>query len=94
VLAASEGTSFSLRDARRFYTDTCLRWLLSIVRRLVWCDLLKASEVYESVDGDPKTELMSRVVRPVRALFLLLSCPFYVDDEVDRKTAVREAAQR
>ncbi len=56
VLAALEGASFSLRDARRLYTDTCLRWLVSIVRRLVWRDLLKLSKAYGSADNAVKTE--------------------------------------
>jgi len=71
-----------------------LRWLISVVRRLVWRGLLKAFEAYESAGKDAKTRLLSHVVRPVRALFLLLSCPFYVGNEVDRETAVREAAHR
>ncbi len=94
VKAAVGGASFTLRQARRFYADTCFRMLVSIVRRLVWRDLVRGSALYETLDSDTQLNLMRSVTLPVRELFILLSCPFCVDDDADRETAVHEAAQR
>ena len=88
------GPSITLRDARRFYADTCLDLPVSIIRRLVWRDLVRGLELYATVGSDTQLNMLRSVTVPVRGLFILLSCPFCVKDSADRETAVREAAQR
>lgn len=92
--AALRGPSSTLRDARRFYADTCFKLPVSIIRSLVWRDLVRGSAGYAAVGSDTQLSLLRSVTIPVRGLFILLSCPFYVKDEADRVSAVREAAQR
>jgi hypothetical protein len=92
--AALRGPSSTLRDARRFYADTCFKMPVSIIRRLVWRGLVRGLELYATVGSDTQLNLLRSVTVPVRGLFILLCCPFYVKDKADRETAVREAARR
>ncbi len=94
VAALGGAKSITLRDAKRFYADTCFKVPVSIIRRLVWRDLVRGSAGYATAGSGTQRTMLQSVTIPVRGLFVLLACPFYVKGEADFGTAVREAAQR
>ena len=81
----------TLREARYVYRDTgsAIATLASIVRRIVWRDMLDARE-----PAADRSEQWLAATFVLQALCILLMCPFQVMEEPDSATALHEAAAR
>ncbi len=94
--ALSVERGITLCDARCIYqhagTALTIRMLANFARRIVWVDLLKLPESCTSQHSE--LYMHGLIMHSMLLLFTLLSFPFYVTDDADQDTAVREAAER
>jgi len=89
AVAAREKSGLTLHEARLVHRGAgakVVAALASIVRRIEWCSLVAGLEQGEG------HQLARVLVHTVLALCTLLSCPFFVKDGPERRTAIREAA--
>ncbi len=78
----------TLHEARLVYRSAPLSILASIVRRILWRDVLAWLE------QDAEDKRLAWVTFIVQALCTIIKCPFFVRAAADRRTAIREAAER
>jgi len=89
VATVAKESGLTLDEARLLYRGAgakVVAMLASIVCRVEWCSLPAGLE--QGVGP----QLAVVLVRTVHALCTLLSCPFFVKDGPERRTAIREAA--
>ncbi len=88
AVAAREKSGLTLHEARLVHRGAgakVVAALASIVRRIEWCSLVAGLEQGEG------HQLARVLVHTVLALCTLLSCPFFVEEGPERRTAIREA---
>ena len=73
-------------------TGALFAMLASILRHIVWRNLLAARE--PPLHLNLERVLISQVTSMLKTLCLLLECPFYVTEGSEREAAVHEAARR
>ncbi len=86
--ASPRDGGLDLHEARLVYRGAAVCILASIVRRILWRDVLAWLE-----RGEGGT-CLKLVMYILLALCTMLKCPFFVRGTADRRTAVREAAVR
>ena len=86
--AVTRDGGLALHEARLVYRGAAVGTLASIVRRILWRDVLAWLE-----RGGEDTGL-AWVVYILQALCTVLKCPFFVRAAAERQTAIREAAVR
>jgi len=86
--AVTSDGGLALHEARLVYRGAAVGTLASIVRRILWRDVLAWLE-----RGGDDTCLVW-VVYILQALCTMLKCPFFVRAAAECRTAIREAAER